>query len=483
MNKIKNISREKILLAVLIVWLATLILPVVVACIYAVPSQDDFVTKWTSGDGNILIYMLQETKNFYLTWQGTYLAAFIGHFPFFYLTGTTGLRAFLVLCSIAFFAAFILLTREACYWMGIDSKNIAIPSVVATAVMLVFIISGSYENEFFYWQSGVVTYTVPLTLSMFASACYIAYEKGQKNRTLVAGCILAILGAGGALCVSALSCALLLFFISYDLFIKKTRSKNILIGIFALAGSLINTLAPGNYVRNNVIDDTGLHPLKAVNNFVKHFIPLLYEEFQDGLLLIVLVVIFLIAYAFCKNSQRKFKLPLLVTLYACFAMFIVEFPVLLGYSSFDYWPSRVAFIERFSIVIFLAFCAAYWGGYFARKEIFSFTKEHYAIVALILLAVFSKVPTADFGAYRMLVHLAKGDFAAFSDAEMNMLEQIEAAGSGDVTVYYDSSLTDGTWCNLMEIGFQDFTDWWINESVAEFYGVDSVTVVYPESTQ
>lgn len=290
---------------------------------------------------------------------------------------------------------------------------------------------------------------------------------------------------GGQLNVPAILCTILLFLIAYDLFIRKTKSKNIIIGIFALAGSIINTAAPGNYVRSGVIDDTGLHPIRTIHMWISHFRPLLYQEFQGGLLLIALVAVFILTCALCKNSSREFKYPGLVTLYAFLGIFITDFPVLLGYSTTAsfYWPSRVAFVERFAMIVLLTFCVAYWGGWCAKKEVFSFKKEQYFIMALIGLAVFSKVDTTSLGSLRMLAHIANGDFAVISEAEIDMLEQIEAAGSGDVTVYYDVTTLEGRWSNLMRIGLTADSSNWINAAVASYYGVDSVTLVYIEGEQ
>lgn len=199
MSKVKNlITKDKLLLTVAIIWLAVIILPVVVACGYAVPSSDDFSLNisWPNGESGLLILMLQRVKNLYLTWQGPFFSNFIVAFPLFRIFGVTGLRIFLTLNAIAFFVAFILLVNEVCYWIDISEHTRTIATVLLSAIMLGLLITGNYEDEIFYWHTGACAYTVPLTVSMLCVSCFLSYERKESKKCLVTGCILAVLGGG-----------------------------------------------------------------------------------------------------------------------------------------------------------------------------------------------------------------------------------------------------------------------------------------------
>lgn len=485
-NKVKKVfTKENIPLAIAIIFLASIVLPVLYACRYAIPSGDDFMINngyIASNSDNLLLYLLQSVVNTYLGWQGTYLAAIIGGFPLLYLSGISAVKLFLLIVATAFFCAFLLFVKEGCQWMGVDESKRAVVSIAVASLMLLFLISSKFEDEIFYWYSGTSVYTIPLTVAFLAVACCMAYDRKKSKKILVTGSVLAFFAAGGALCCSALLCSMLLFIILYDFIVRKTKSKKIIIGIFALAGSLINSLAPGNFIRSSAVTNGGIHPIAILKPMLNHFSSTLYDDFQTGLLVIVLLFVFILACALCKESAFEFKYPGLVTLYAFFGIFITDFPVFLGYNANGYFPSRVAFTERTSMIIYFALCAAYWGGYCAKRKIFSLKKEHYFLAGVMIVISLSSIDIADWGSYKMIAHLAKGDYAAVYNSEINMLSQIEISDGGDVVVHYWEPV-EGTWTNLKCIGLTCYLDKTslMNEAVAKFYGVDSVYVVPAES--
>lgn len=484
MKNIKTaLTKDKVLLAALIIWLASVILPVVIACGYALPSVDDFYfdINQSDGDSNLLILMLQHTKYLYFNWQGTFLTNFIVSFPALRIFGVTGLRIFLILYAVIFFVALSLLVNRLCYWLGINDNTRAATTIAFSALVVMFLISGKYEDEIFNWYTGACAYLVPLTLLLFCVDCFLAYERRHSYKSLILGCILAFFAVGGSLNCSAMLCAILLFLILYNFIVKRTISKSLIIGIFALAGSLVTALAPGNYVRHGEIDGSGVHFYKAFFDCLDRFKVLLLDEFKGGLLPIVLIVVFILAFSLLKNSKIEFKFPILVTLYALCGIFITDFPVVLGYSTTEYWPTRVAFVERLALIVFLTFAAVYWGGFCAKKINISLNKKHYLFVALAIVIIIALSKDFTIGSYKVLLHLAKGDYAAVAESELDMLDQIEKSDGGDVVVYYTAP-AEGTWTNLKLIGIYTHADKTApdNVAVANFYGVDSLQVVESE---
>lgn len=205
-------TKDKLCLAALIILLASIVLPVVIGCRYSLPAADDFSCSWTSEDGNLLVFLFNTAKHFYLNWQGTYFGVTIGALPIYYLGGLTGIRVFYTLITIAFFAALFIFVREGCRWADIDSEKLTVSSLAFMSCVSLLLITGNYENEIFYWLAGIGVYTLPLTMAMLAVACFIAYERKQSNKFLVAGSILAILGAGGGHCASQPCYALCYYF-------------------------------------------------------------------------------------------------------------------------------------------------------------------------------------------------------------------------------------------------------------------------------
>lgn len=475
-------KKNKALNLLLIVWLASIVLPILIACKYAVPSVDDFIRNYD--DISLLAYMCQNVKIAYLTWQGTYFSYFIGAVPLLSMFGVAGIRYYLFFAAIIFFAAFILFARLESEWFGFDAGRKNTASLAMVAIMLLLLLNGNCENETFYWYAGSVTYVMETVLSFVCVSCYIAYERKAANWLLVVGSLSAICAVGGNLCISALLCAMLLFFIGYDFLIKKTLSKNIILGIVALAGSLINVAAPGNYVRSDTMGEAGLHPIETINRVVSHVLTTLYDDIQNGPMILLLIVVFLLAHAICKESKLEFRYPGLVTLYAFFGIFITAFPLFLGYDADIeyYWFPRFTYVERIGIAIFLPFTVAYWGGYCAKKGFFSLKKEHYLLVGIMLIIGLSTVDILEWGPYKMASHLAAGDYEAFAESEMSMITQIEQSGGGDVVVYYTAP-EDGIWANLKNVGLDCYADVTSNNNVrmAKFYGVNSIYVLPAES--
>lgn len=200
-NKVKKVfTKENIPLAIAIIFLASIVLPVLYACRYAIPSGDDFMINngyIASNSDNLLLYLLQSVVNTYLGWQGTYLAAIIGGFPLLYLSGISAVKLFLLIVATAFFCAFLLFVKEGCQWMGVDESKRAVVSIAVASLMLLFLISSKFEDEIFYWYSGTSVYTIPLTVAFLAVACCMAYDRKKSKKILVTGSVLAFFAAGG----------------------------------------------------------------------------------------------------------------------------------------------------------------------------------------------------------------------------------------------------------------------------------------------
>lgn len=81
----------------------------------------------------------------------------------------------------------------------------------------------------------------------------------------------------------------------------------------------------------------------------------------------------------------------------------------------------------------------------------------------------------DLTPYKALRHIWCGDYATVSERQLDILQQIEDSDGGDVVVYTTAG-DDDEWTNLKLIGTSDDPTYWVNKSVAAYFGVDSVTV-------
>lgn len=483
---IKNFfSKQNVFFIVLSIFIASFLVPVLIGCFYAVPSADDFSNTlgYQAYAGSHLRYPFHYVKQIWHNWQGTYTGCFLVGIPVYYLGGIKALRAFLVFNYLFFLASSAIFVRNAIIWLDYKKEKSAVIAVGFFAMAMFWIMKGNLLNELFYWYTGACVYTVPLSFMLLCVSCFMFYERKKSVIVLILGCGLAFAAAGGSLDIAALLCALLLFGLLYNLINLRMLKLNSLMGIVALIGALINTCAPGNFLRHGVIDETGVHPLEIILKLLPSVTDALIDEIESGYLLVIIAIAFFVTYHYHQKVDIKLKYPGLVTLYAYFGIFITEFPVCLGVSGVGF-EIRTAFINRIAIMIFVILCAAYWGAWCAQRECFKFSREAYVCITLICVIPF--LGSCKFAIlqectpYKMIYYLGKGDFAYVAEREMGLLEQIKESDELDVMVYSPGE-GDAEWTNLKIVGITDDEENWINDVVAQYYGVNTVKVVIKEN--
>lgn len=452
-------------------------LPILLGCFYGLPSADDFSNTigWRQCDGNYVAYLFDNMILTYKNWQGTYFGAFLGSFPIYYVFGMKGLRIWLLLIAIAFFFAFFSFSRSVVKWIGFRKTDDQTTVLLFAAIGLSYIFSHNMLDETFYWYTATCVYTLPLILALLCVTCYFRYEEAEKNIYLIIGAILALCGAGGALDVSALLCALLLFGVLYNFLVRGVIRKNIVITIVALLGSIINAVAPGNFARHEVIDSE-LRLFDSLYYVIRRASITIISEFEEGLLLTIVIVTFIWAYNRLQDSLYHFKYPVLISLYGCFGIVISGFPVALGYSSIDF-PQRAVFVERISIIIFVMLCTIYWAGWATNRKIFKFTRETIFVLAFVCILPMSALN--EFTPCKMGIHMLKGDYEKAVTREENFVEQIKQSKDMDVVIECEKP-RDNEWSNVKKLGLEEDSDSWINNTIAHYYGKNSVTLQYLE---
>ena len=345
-----------------------------------------------------------------------------------------------------------------------------------------YVLCNNDLSEIFFWYTGSFGYTLPLSFVFLSISCYMNYERKERNSTLILGSICAIVAAGGALNITALLCALLLMGILYNKIVCKQVKKNIIIGITALIGAIINVIAPGNYVRHAVIDSK-IRPLFSICTTLLRVNHVIAIELQKGFLLFVIVIAFIFAYKNSQHSSVKFRYPVLITLYGYFALIITDFPVILGYSSSANLPGRCTFVESVSTIIFFICVIAYWGGWAAQKNIFQFTAVSFLLIALIcsmpLFKYFDIYTLTDLTPYKMVYHIFCGDYKTELERELSIINQIENSTENEVTVCI-AKPKDEEWTNLKKIGLSEDSTFWVNDALADYYSKNAIILQYIE---
>lgn len=165
------------------------------------------------------------------------------------------------------------------------------------------------------------------------------------------------------------------------------------------------------------------------------------------------------------------------------AIIIVDYPVILGYSSADYFPSRVIFVEHLAITFYFLILSIYLGAYLYQRDFVSIKTSVVVILSFVFLSQMQDFGVRSLTSLKILKHLYKSDYKDFYSREMEMLEKIQSSLDNDVvlTIYRDQSKQQ--WTNLKPIELSTDKNNWVNNSVAKFFGKNSVVVKYDEGNK
>ncbi len=466
--------------------MTSMILPILIACLYCGPSIDDFsqISAFKSYDGNAFLYPFISMIRIYNEWQGSYLSDFVCSFPVFNLWGIIGYRFWMFCVTALFISAFFVAIFF--FMKQITITNRCFFSLLVMLLAFIYVVGFNELEQVFYWFNGSSVYTVPVIFTLFSFANYIKFVETQKKSYIILGAICAFLGSGGALDVPAFECAVLLLLVIYDYVEKHIIHKGAIIGAIALLGAVINTLAPGNFMRKDQRNPDA-NPVIAFINTVYRVNGVLADGIKTGFLLAIVITVFVIAYKYNEKLSGEHNHPVLVSIYCYFGILITDFPVLYGYGLGEFMHTRCEFIEAIAITLFVGFAAAYWGIWVSRHEVLKITNE--CVFILGLLCFISLAPflnthhlMENIVPYKMLLHIVgtDNDYAINASRQKNIVDQIVSSADEDVIVYSEEKSSE-EWCNTKEIGITDDPTLWVNECVANYYGKQSVTLIKKEN--
>ncbi len=244
---------------------------VVHTCFYTFFTADDYWHAVEAGSamesvGEVWRAAFAFMRMRYAGWQGTYLTMFlqIAVCPLNYVSENpyAALHVLLALVCLFFFLMLYWLTWETAKWCGLSSER-GILEIYALAVTCLLNLR-SYAEDFF-WFSGAVSYTIPLLLAMAGMALLIRELRERRCRAarLADAAVLLFLACGGSLEIALPVCYGLLVLGMYMLRRwKRDRKDGWRLGYFgpiaaAYLGTVVNGLAPGNYVRHDVTAQSG----------------------------------------------------------------------------------------------------------------------------------------------------------------------------------------------------------------------------------
>ena len=457
-----------------------MLIPVFIISFYTIPSTDDFsniVTVRTALQHHrfYISAALSEVIYHYKKISGYFFTAFLNFYISPFLRGGMGgLRVTIFLINLFFYVSLYFFVDEMLnFFFNIRSLK----AVLFAYILVLFAyINCEYHMEMTTWYCTLVGYVLVVACSFWGIIfCLKAMRRGKVGYA-VASSVLGFLASGGCLNVTALNCGMYLLAAYLGCRVYQKRKIAIVCFASALAGGIINAVAPGNFIRHG----TDVYPsifrtLSLANYHVKQEIQelLFYSPF---ILLLCIFFVFMLKIIRDPRSIKGWQLAVSVGVIILGAV-IVNFPVCLGYME-NYFPDRCVWVQNF-VIYFGAFgwtaCLAEWiKAKFCDLEI---KKE--TIICIGISFIFygcnlcairdpSDYPTID-----MIKQIASGEIVAYAEYWEDVLDEIENSEDREVIVIREEIKSNAF---IKDIDISTDEKYETNVQIAKCYGKDSVRI-------
>lgn len=473
--KVKKVYSDNLLKIISIVLVLSVLLPILYTCVRCNFMSDDFydVCDFRKFDGSIVVAAFSYTKYIYQTWLGTYFAKFLVPFSPLNIGDVQGLRVMMTFCTLAFVVIFFYFIKSIVYYLGWE-KNVIY--MLSGLILFTLFFCNAYP-EVFYWFSGAVAYLLPIEMGLAGIALMVYAEEKKRKLPLMISCISVFFMSGGALQGAGLGCYLI-----FLLFVHYIADKKRISGYYgwvlgtAVFGALINTLAPGNYMRHAEVDDTGLHFISMFINSIRIVIKQIADFCLNPFYVFFLFGVFLIGVKYVPVFSHGI-LRFLVTIISFLAIPVVcAYPVVLAYnaSGIEYFANRNHFLLDLSILLSLCGIMLLVGMQMQKSHFF-----HSGIILVILLGIFFYTLFScnysiihDQAGFYMWKNVLNGKIKEHYALVEDMYEKIENSTYEDIVIsqseltlvprgcYYDAVVVD--------------PESWTNKAIAEFYGKKTI---------
>lgn len=460
---------------------------------YTVLSGDDFTHGVRVGAFHVsfpkyFAASLLYVKDLYMDWQGTFFAMFLQAFlsPINNF-GLPQLRAVMVGNALFFFAAFFALLWEGLSFFRADpdrlakelvseEKRLALLRLIIVTILLVTIANADVYAEIWFWYSGAVAYSIPLSFLLVALTLFLLINKEEtKSRrktgyTVCAG-ILLFLSSGGSLAVAGAGCyTALLLTAAFFLLSRKVSVYNVAILAAGVAGALINVAAPGNFARHDGTAGAGLHFGKAFVYTVRMFVEesgRLFRETLFGLAFLLMIAAGLYLAGKCRIALKEYGV---ITALALAAGLVAYFPVALGYGSY-YIPNRCYFIIDTALVISLLNLALFAGICLHRCCGLPADARSIAVLLYVCLAaaIVSPLSVEEMPLYRVARSVHNGSYREYYGKCVGIYDYLATCPEEEVVLEMPEYIED-----FECFYFDEDEDGWVNQGIAAYYGKKSV---------
>lgn len=381
--------------------LLLLLLPMLKAAQYDVPSADDYSNglptykAWvrTGSVGAVLKAAWDRVYDLFFSWQGTFSAIFLFTLnPMIFGEQFYQIGPWLIIFTLLagnFYLVYTVYGRV----FGASGAESCTVSAVWSILCTQFL---PRVSQGIYWYTGAVYYTFFYGLAAVAYAVLLRFlvrKKGDRGigKLITAGLLLFWIG-GGNLVTGLTTAVVLVSLLAFAFWRKRADWKLLLIPLLCYAISFgLNVAAPGNMERQVFFAQPGvfrsvfLSFYEVGRSFIKWFTLPVW-----ALILALVPVLLMVA----VKTKIRFELPVLVTLYAlCLSAVMFYAPIYaMTEQSLDHL-GRITNIIFFNMLFLVIFVLFYWIGWLVQKKKLSESsfplveKRRCSIVFLVLMAL------------------------------------------------------------------------------------------------
>ena len=351
------------------------------------------------------------------------------------------------------------------------------------ALVLFPLISYREYFDIYLWYTGAIAYMLPL-IGMEFGICLLLKWADSKNAVyIIFSGIFIVIMAGGCLEMTGFGMWFLLLIVVLDRLVNGKPNKGFLIMFgFALILSLINALAPGNFVRQSTMKNDGINLFKSV---IDSFIITVQESawLHSNATFPVLEIIALILGS-CAGSKHV-KASKAVSIFGLLLLPVITiFPVVFGYSAHNNdLPNRCLFLHDISLVIswiFLSFLAGniiiikLWGN---SNLLPVLCKKLCPLLVAAVLIPSLLSGSSESVSVKIFDNLKSGEIMDTSYNQRAMYDSIAESVETDVEINYIPYRHKGN----TAVDIEDDPASYPNPAIAHYFNKNSVVYIAPEN--
>jgi len=467
--------------------LAVLIAPVLIANLYTFPCADDysdalgFLSRGASWRG-----LGKFIADIYMTWQGTYFPLMF--FPLYHYLGLTGFRWFMLANTLLFIVATIGLINGFVRLLH-EEKYVKCNVVLILAIgLFTFLFCSNPLNESLYFYTGAMIYTLPQSLACIAMYCAISLKEAKGKAVwfyTILGACCGILAAGGNTPVVVLLCSALVLGLVIDCINRSVYLGRCIITVVSIAGALINIAAPGWRARYSGHNGESFHLLSGIQSGIINTLRYMCHVLEESwpVLVILFVVVGILVYQDTKRAQRSFRYPVLIWVYTFLSCTAAAMPSVIGFQSAGL-PPRGEFVILSMLYLYTCYLSYYTTGWFSHsryaetlEQKVHFKSHKFVLIFMVGCIALSGVYVMNLGVRnliwpKMVWHMAKGDYRSHDIRYRYVLEQLSADGESSRMIVA-APLEDDEWVNVQGVGLTEDPNFWANTSIAQYFGLES----------